>query len=103
MMYSAPLTVPGEFLLNTNSDLDIKSLKKLLLKQFLAHHPGTSRMKTLARHDIYWSGLGKDIDSLVQACSKCAKDSKLSIEASVLFSGFDIIAVVVADIKPIWS
>ena len=42
-----------------------------LLKQFHSNHPGTNRMKAIARGYAYWSGMDKDIEGIVKDCLKC--------------------------------
>ena len=34
-------------------------------------HPGVSRMKALARRNMYWPGIDKDIERLVSDCATC--------------------------------
>ena len=41
-------------------------------------HPGISRMKELARSFIWWPGLDDDIQSRVEACTKCQINQKSS-------------------------
>ena len=37
-------------------------------------HPGTSRMKSLARSLVWWPGLDKEIEQLVQSCPECQQE-----------------------------
>ena len=53
------------------------SLRRRVLKQFHSNHPGTNRMKAIARGYAYWCGMDKDIEGIVKDCLKCqlvAKD-----------------------------
>ena len=42
-----------------------------VLRELHARHPGSSRMKTLARMYVWWFNMDKDIDQLVQKCEEC--------------------------------
>ena len=42
-----------------------------VLRELHDGHPGSSRMKTLARMYVWWLNMDKDIDQLVQNCEKC--------------------------------
>ncbi|BHF81704.1 hypothetical protein SprV_0802483700 [Sparganum proliferum] len=53
------------------------SLRPTVLHQFHAAHPGTSRMKSIARSFAYWPGIDGDIDDLVRRCSQCQQAAKL--------------------------
>nr|VZI02037.1 unnamed protein product [Spirometra erinaceieuropaei] len=44
---------------------------------FHAAHPGTSRMKSIARSFAYWPGIDGDIDDLVRRCSRCQQAAKM--------------------------
>nr|VZI00654.1 unnamed protein product [Spirometra erinaceieuropaei] len=53
------------------------SLRPTVLRQFHAAHPGTSRMKSIARSFNYWPGIDGDIDDLVRRCSRCQQAAKM--------------------------
>nr|VZH96691.1 unnamed protein product [Spirometra erinaceieuropaei] len=53
------------------------SLRPTVLRQFHAAHPGTSRMKSIARSFVYWPGIDGDIDDLVRRCSRCQQAAKM--------------------------
>ena len=42
-----------------------------VLTELHGGHPGSSRMKTLARMYVWWFNMDKDIDQLVQKCDQC--------------------------------
>ena len=44
---------------------------KAILNELHETHPGTSRMKSLARAYIWWPNMDADIEQLVRACSGC--------------------------------
>nr|VZI26931.1 unnamed protein product [Spirometra erinaceieuropaei] len=52
-------------------------LRPTVLRQFHAAHPGTSRMKSIARSFAYWPGIDGDIDDLVRRCSRCQQAAKM--------------------------
>ncbi|BHF70642.1 hypothetical protein SprV_0301369500 [Sparganum proliferum] len=52
-------------------------LRPTVLRQFHAAHPGTSRMKSIARSFVYWPGVDGDIDDLVRRCSRCQQAAKM--------------------------
>ena len=47
------------------------SLRRRVLKQFHSNHPGTNRMKAIARGYAYWPSIEKDIEGIVKDCLKC--------------------------------
>ena len=54
----------------------LPSLRRIVLKQFHSNHPGTNRMKSIARRYAFWPGMDKDIDMLVKDCLKWQLASK---------------------------
>ncbi|BHF70204.1 hypothetical protein SprV_0301325400 [Sparganum proliferum] len=55
----------------------LSSLQPNVLRQFHAAHPGTSRMKSIARSFAYWPGIDGDIDDLVRRCFRCQQAAKM--------------------------
>ncbi len=51
-----------------------KSLQDRLLRSLHENHPGTTRMKALARSYFWWAGLDKDIEDLGKSCEACQAD-----------------------------
>ena len=45
-----------------------------VLAELHSGHPGISRMKSLARGLVWWPGLDKDIETVVQQCSSCQQN-----------------------------
>ena len=46
--------------------------RQKVLKLLHAGHPGTTRMKSLARLHTWWPGIDKDIEDYSKACTSCA-------------------------------
>ena len=42
-----------------------------ILQELHMTHPGVSHMKALARRNVYWPGIDKDIERLVSDCATC--------------------------------
>ena len=59
------------------------SLRKKVLAELHAVHPGMSRMKSLARSYLWWPGVDKDIEEMVRQCENCQKNQKNPIGAPV--------------------
>nr|VZI03784.1 unnamed protein product [Spirometra erinaceieuropaei] len=53
------------------------SLRPTVLRQFHAAHPGSSRMKSIARSFAYWLGIDGDIDDVVRRSSRCQQAAKM--------------------------
>ena len=70
------LTVINNCLLFADRVVIPFSLRSTVLKQFHTGHPGTGRMKALARSYVYWPNIDADIEDLVKRCSKCMAVSK---------------------------
>ena len=47
------------------------SLQSGLLLDLHAGHPGVSRMKSLCRMYVWWPGIDKDVETMVQGCEEC--------------------------------
>ena len=43
-------------------------------------HPGITRMKTIAREHVYWSGIDRDIEDWTRSCSPCQQAAKAPIK-----------------------
>ncbi|MGL5708694.1 MAG: RNase H-like domain-containing protein, partial [Aeromonas sp.] len=52
------------------------SLRPIVVQQFHAGHPGGGRMKSIARSYVYWPGIDRDIENMVQRCSRCQQAAK---------------------------
>ena len=52
--------------------------RESVLKELHGGHPGSSRMKTLARMFVWWPGMEADIKSVVQQCQQFSTVSKCS-------------------------
>ena len=45
--------------------------RKSVLAELHETHPGTSRMKSIARSYVWWPNMDYDIESIVQQCAQC--------------------------------
>nr|VZI04460.1 unnamed protein product [Spirometra erinaceieuropaei] len=73
----ASLSVVDSCLMFADRVVIPSSLRPTVLRQFHAAHPGTSRMKSIARSFAYWPGIDGDIDDLVRCCSRCQQAAKM--------------------------
>ena len=48
-----------------------EALKAVVLQSLHFNHPGTTRMKAVARSYFWWGGLDKDIESVSKTCNAC--------------------------------
>ena len=48
-----------------------QSLHEMMLQELHRDHPGTSKMKALARCHIWWPGLDADMEQLARSCISC--------------------------------
>ena len=46
------------------------------LKDFHTGHPGMNRMKALMWSYVYWPGMDKDIENMVESCKNCTSVAK---------------------------
>ena len=53
------------------------SLRSRLLKELHCTHPGTVKMKLLARSYMWWPGLDLDVERIVKSCQGCTQQRKL--------------------------
>lgn len=49
-------------------------MKLLVLKALHETHIGTEKMKQLARRNVHWTSINKDIEDYVKSCDKCAEN-----------------------------
>ncbi|BHF58195.1 hypothetical protein SprV_0100114500 [Sparganum proliferum] len=73
----ASLSVVDSCLMFADRVVIPSSLRPTVLRQFHAAHPGTSRMKSIARSFAYWPGIDGDIDDLVRRCTRCQQAAKM--------------------------
>lgn len=50
--------------------------QKRILTELHSGHPGTVRMKLLARSKVFWPGIDNDIEKMVKSCDNCASNAK---------------------------
>lgn len=58
-------------------------IKNQILKMLHRGHPGQTRMKLLARSYVYWIGLDKDINLMVERCNSCQKAAKMPLRTEL--------------------
>nr|CAX83703.1 Gag-Pol polyprotein [Schistosoma japonicum] len=58
-----------------------KSLQPRMLQQFHSGHPGTWRMKSIARSYAYWPLMDQHIIDLVRRCTQCQQAAKFNAKA----------------------
>ncbi|BHF82463.1 hypothetical protein SprV_0802560100 [Sparganum proliferum] len=73
----ASLSVVDSCLMFADRVVIPSSLRPTVLRQFHAAHPGTSRMKSIARSFAYWPGIDGEIDDLVRRCSRRQQAAKM--------------------------
>ncbi|BHF63607.1 hypothetical protein SprV_0200660100 [Sparganum proliferum] len=73
----ASLSVVDSCLMFADRVVIPSSLRPTVLRQFHAAHPGTSRIKSIARSFAYWPGIDGDIDDLVRRCSRYQQAAKM--------------------------
>ncbi|BHF75116.1 hypothetical protein SprV_0501821100 [Sparganum proliferum] len=73
----ASLSVVDSCLMFADRVVIPSSLRHTVLRQSHATHPGTSRMKSIARSFAYWPGIDGVIDDLVRRCSRCQQAAKM--------------------------
>lgn len=71
------LSVYQECLFVGNRVVIPQKLKQRVLRMLHDGHPGQTRMKLLARTCVYWTGIDRDIERMVQRCRNCQLAAKL--------------------------
>nr|VZI13561.1 unnamed protein product [Spirometra erinaceieuropaei] len=75
----ASLSVVDSCLMFADRVVIPSSLRPTVLRQFRSAHPGTSRMKFIARSFAYWPDIDGGIDDLVRRCSRCQQAAKMPL------------------------
>ena len=52
-----------------------------ILQELHRDHPGSSRMKSLARSFVWWPGMDKGLENLAKACSSCQRNKHAPVPA----------------------
>ncbi len=65
------LSTEGECLLWGNRVVVPKKLRARLVEELHRDHPGVTRMKSLARSYLWWSGLDKELEECAKSCVAC--------------------------------
>jgi hypothetical protein len=65
------LSIQNGCLLRGNSVIVSKEGQEQVLQQLHNRHPGISRMEALARSIVWWPGIDKEIETIVQNCTLC--------------------------------
>ena len=75
------LTMENDCILWGNRVIVPTELQKAVLQELHECHPGIVRMKALARSYVWWPGVDKDIESMVNECADCQDTRKREPEA----------------------
>ena len=70
---AAELTVQEGLLLRGSRIVIPPPLRKTLLNKIHCGHQGITKCRELARHSIWWPGLSKQMEELIQNCRECLK------------------------------
>nr|CAD2198114.1 unnamed protein product [Meloidogyne enterolobii] len=60
-----------------------KTLRKSVLKVLHETHPGSAKMKGVAREYMYWPNIGRDIEDWVANCGMCQSAAKRPIKSEL--------------------
>ncbi|VDM29077.1 unnamed protein product [Toxocara canis] len=77
------LTVEQECLMFADRMTIPQTLRFKFLRALHRGHPGTTRMKSLARSYVYWPHLDRDLEALASQCSACALVAKNPVKAGL--------------------
>ena len=58
-----------------------KEGRERVLKQLHIAHPGICRMKSLARSYVWWPGIDRDVEQLIQNCAECQEHKANPVKA----------------------
>ena len=75
-VHANELCVEGNCVLWGSRVIIPKILQNRVLKLLHEMHPGTSRMKALARSYVWWPGMDKDVESMVRNCRICEENQR---------------------------
>ena len=60
-----------------------KQGRDVILQQLHEGHPGTNRMKSLARAYVWWPKIDSEIDEVVKTCGTCQQHRPMPAQASI--------------------
>ena len=72
--YRDELTVSDGIILKGNRVLIPKQMQPEILQKLHTSHLGQQKTKLLARGCVFWNNINKDIDRLVQSCTRCQEN-----------------------------
>ena len=61
-----------------------KSLRPELLDRIHEGHQGKVKCKALAKTSVYWRGMGRDIESMVESCVQCLEHQNFSCKQTLI-------------------
>ena len=73
---SGELTVENGLLLRRGRIIIPPSLRKTLLDKIHSGHQGITKCREMARQSIWWPGISKQLEELIQSCHECLKAQK---------------------------
>lgn len=74
------LSVQNDCLLYEDRVVVPKRIRNSILRQLHQGHPGSNRMRSLARTIVYWPKMDEDITRYVNSCGACAAAAKLPVK-----------------------
>ena len=80
---SASLSVYHKCLVQSNRVVIPQALQQRVLKTLHDGHPGSERMKKLAKCYVFWPNMTKDITEYVKHCESCQKSAKLPVKTEL--------------------
>ncbi len=69
------LSTEDGLILKGSAILIPKSMRDLILDKIHTGHQGQEKCQLLARDNVFWCGISKDIINMVQSCNVCKKHS----------------------------
>ncbi|CAI2731094.1 unnamed protein product [Schistosoma spindalis] len=77
------LSIVNDCIMLTDRVVVPNNLRSIVLQKLHTAHPGTGRMKAIARSYVYWPNIDEHIEDFARACRKCATVSKCPRKAEL--------------------
>ena len=83
LQVAADLTIQQGLLLKGSCLVIPEAMQKTILRKIHEGHQGITKCRERAKQSVWWPGLSKQIEDLVEKCDKCSKERQNRVEPMI--------------------